>query len=157
MNYSQNVIKATAMPTQPIQPLQAGAISPMASAQIQQQQNIDAQMKLIGKSGGAKRKKYRSKKRGGGTSVLVPPIPPGSVNPQQTTAQYAALTSLAEKQSAQAVYDTGNNAAVASKQSGGGWPNWNCLSGGKSRRRRRKTRKTKKTKKTRKTRKTRNQ
>lgn len=154
MNDSQNVIKASSMPTQPIKPLQVGATSPMASAQIQQQQNINAQMALIGKSGGAKRKRdkrrSRSRKLKGGTAVLVPPVPPGSVNHQQTTDQYAALTSLAEKQSAQAVYDSGKTAAVASKQSGGSWPNWRCLSGGKSRHRNKNKGKTRKTRKTRK-------
>ena len=157
MSDSQNIIKAGAMPQQTIPTLKAGATSPMASAQIQQQQNINAQMALIGKSGGARRRKSRRNKRDkrnkklkGGTAIAVPPVPPGSVNPQQTAGQYAELTSLAEKQAAQSVYDSGKTAAVAAKQSGGSWPNWRCLSGGKkSIRKGRKRSQTKKMKKTR--------
>ena len=135
---STTIIPATAMPPQPIQPLAAGATSPMQSAQIQQQQQINKQMALIGK-GGAKRRKSRklrsgklsgSKLRGGklrggangvanNSQILVPPLQTGAVNHEQTAGQYADLTALASKQQSQAVYDRGNTAAIAASQQGG--------------------------------------
>ena len=154
---STTIIPSTAMPPQPIQPLAAGATSPMQSAQIQQQQQINKQMALIGK-GGAKRRKSRKlrggKLRGGSNGVannsqiLVPPLQTGAVNHEQTAGQYADLTALASKQQSQAVYDSGNTAAIAASQQGGKrlkgekrlkggmWPVWGCLSGGKQTRRR---------------------
>ena len=149
-------IKAGAMPPQTIKPLAAGATSPMQSAQIQQQQQVQQQMALIGKgkTGGGKRSKRR-KFRGGANNaqIVVPAVQPGAVNSTQTQTQYADLTALASKQQSQAVFDSGNTAAVAAtqkggrKMKGGTWPVWGCLSGGRKsrrnhRRHRRKTRKT---------------
>lgn len=168
-NNPPNTVQATAMPPQIIQPLAPGATSPMQSAQIQQQQQTDKQMALIGKSGGGKRRscKRRSCKRrqyrGGAngvannTQIIVPSVQPGAVNASQTESQYTQLAALSSKQASESVYDKGNTAAVAANQQGGKrmryrktmkcrkgmrggmWPVWGCLSGG-----RRRTRRTKK-------------
>jgi len=150
-------IPATSMPPQPIKPLEAGATSPMQSAQIQQQQQVAKQMALIGKGGAKRRNDKRRKTRklrgganggvGNNAQIAVPPVQPGAVNSEQTARQYADLTALASKQQSQAVYDSGNTATVAAKQQGGKklkgrqrlkggmWPIWGCLSGGKRTRR----------------------
>ena len=151
MSTSTTYIKASAMPPQTVQPLAAGATSPMQSAQIQQQQQIQQQMALIGKGKtGGKRTKRRKIRGGASAQIVVPSVQPGAVNSAQTQTQYADLTALASKQQSQAVFDSGNTAKVAAtqkggrKMKGGTWPVWGCLSGGKKsrRRHRRKTRKT---------------
>lgn len=165
MNTQPTILQAGAMPPQIITPLAAGATSPMQSAQIQQQQQTDKQMALIGTKGGGKRRggkrrgstqrrtKRRSAKRrqfkGGANGVannaqiLVPSVQAGAVNSEQTAGQYADLTALASTQQSQAVYDKGNTASVAAQQGGnnmkgGTWPVWGCLSGGKKTRRKNK-------------------
>jgi hypothetical protein len=95
-----NIVASSAMKPQVLPPLSAGATSPMASAQIAQQQQIDKQMALIGKSGGGKRRM-----NGGATQILVPSVQPGAVNSQQTADSFKALTQVAEQQAGQAVYD----------------------------------------------------
>jgi len=102
-----NIVASSAMKPQVLPPLSAGATSPMASAQIAQQQQIDKQMALIGKSGGGKRRMNGGKRRmnGGATQILVPSVQPGAVNSQQTADSFKALTQVAEQQAGQAVYD----------------------------------------------------
>ena len=147
---AQNVSKTTAMPQQNIPPLQAGATSPGKSAIMTQNQNTSQQMALIGKSGGARKRRYR-----GGNAIIVPAPPPGSVNQSETAAEYTNLTKLAEQQAAQSVYDKGNTANVASAQKGGSWTAWRCLSGGKKSKRRTRKSKRRTRKSNRKTRKSR--
>lgn len=139
MTDAQNASKATAMPQQPISPLQTGASSPAQSAIMTQKLQTDQQIKLI--KGGRRKRRYR-----GGNAIIVPAPPPGSVNQSETTAQYASLTKLAEQQASQAVYDKGNTATVASTQKGGSWPVWSCLSGGRRTKRKRRGRKTRRRK-----------
>jgi len=95
-----NIVASSAMKPQVLPPLSAGATSPMASAQIAQQQQIDKQMALIGKSGGGKRRM-----NGGATQILVPSVPAGAVNSNETAMNYKALTQVAEQQAGQSVYD----------------------------------------------------
>jgi hypothetical protein len=95
-----NVVESSVMKPQVLPPLSAGATSPMASAQIAQQQQIQQQMALIGKSGGSKRRM-----RGGAQQILVPSVQPGAPNSQQTAASLKALTQLSEQQAAQAEFD----------------------------------------------------
>lgn len=94
------IVQSSAMKPQVLPPLSTGATSPMASAQIAQQQQIERQMALVGKSGGSKRSKIK-----GGAQIQVPSVQPGAVNPQQTADSYKALTQVSEQQMAQAVYD----------------------------------------------------
>ena len=95
-----NIVASSAMKPQVLPPLSAGATSPMSSAQIAQQQQIDKQMALIGKSGGAKRRM-----NGGATQILVPSVQPGAVNSQQTADSFMELTQVAEQQAGQSIYD----------------------------------------------------
>ena len=95
-----NIVASSAMKPQVLPPLSAGATSPMASAQIAQQQQIDKQMALIGKSGGGKRRMS-----GGATQILVPSVPAGAVNSNETAMNYKALTQVAEQQAGQSIYD----------------------------------------------------
>ena len=153
MSNQSNMIQSTAMPPQVVPTMPAGATSPMsAGVKLQEQQNA-SQMALIGqgKSGGSKRR--RSMKRGGAAVVQVPPVPSGTVNPQATSGNYQALTTLSQNQQTQAVYDTATTpaqtAAIQQQQNamyqggssrrgkrGGSWPVWGCFSGGKKSRRR---------------------
>jgi hypothetical protein len=103
-----NIVASSAMKPQVLPPLSTGATSPMASAQIAQQQQIAGQMALIGKSGGGKRRMNGAKRRrmsGGATQIQVPSVQPGAVNSQQTADSYKALTQVAEQQAGQSVYD----------------------------------------------------
>ena len=143
-NLSNQPIPSTAMPVQTIMPLAAGASSPMQSAQMNQQLQLNQQMALIG-TGGSRTRGYKKRKtrklRGGATGdnnaqILVPSVQPGAVNPQQTSGQYAALTELASRQESQAVYDRGNfkggkRLKCRQRMKGGMYPNWGCLSGGR--------------------------
>ena len=168
MSTDSTYIKSNAMPAQTIKPLATGATSPMQSAQIHQQEQIQQQMALIGKGktggGRTKQRKFRGGSVANNAQIVVPAVQPGAVNSSQTQSQYADLTALASKQESEAVFDSGNTAAVAATQKGGrkikggNWHGWGCLSGGskskrKHRRHRRKTRKTRKTRNARKTRK----
>jgi hypothetical protein len=100
------IVASSAMKPQVLPPLSTGATSPMASAQIAQQQQIAGQMALIGKSGGSKKRLKGAKKiSGGATQIQVPSVQPGAVNSQQTADSYKALTQLAEQQASQSVYD----------------------------------------------------
>jgi hypothetical protein len=147
---NSNIVQASAMPKQELAPLQPGANSPGQSAAMLQQQQINKQMALTGKTGG-KRVKTGSFHLKGGVppNVEVPNPPPGSVNPQQTQGNYTQLTALAQQQQQQSTYDNAKTPAEtaalqsqnnkvynstggrASSKKGGYWPKWGCLSGGK--------------------------
>lgn len=139
-----NIISAKAMPPQTITPLATGATSPMASAQIQQQQALQKQMSLIGKTGGSRRLK------GGASLIQVPPVQPGTPNQTQNTNTMKDITRVAVTQQEQAKFDnqvkTGGKYMKKNKymkkskymKKGGTWPVWGCLSGGKKIRSRRK-------------------
>ena len=152
MNNQPIMKQSTAMPAQVVSAMPAGATSPMsAGVKLQEQQNAN-QMALIGqgKSGGSKK---RRRMMGGAVVVQVPPVPSGIVNKDATGGNYQALTTLAQKQQTQAVYDTAQTpaqtAAIQQQQNvmykggssrrgkrGGSWPVWGCFSGGKKSRRR---------------------
>jgi hypothetical protein len=161
MTSNPTIIQSTAMPVQTIMPLAPGATSPMQSVQMNQQQQLNQQMALIGNGGGRTRfsKRRKSRKLRGGTTgvanntqILVPSVQPGAVNSGQTAEQYAALTALASRQQSEAVYDTknlkgGKRLKCNKRMKGGMWPVWGCLSGGrrtirKNRKHRRMTRNT---------------
>jgi hypothetical protein len=120
MTNQPNIVSAKAMPPQTIIPLATGATSPMSSAQIQQQQAVQKQMSLIGKTGGSKRRKMK----GGTTFIQVPPVQPGTPNYTQNTNTMKQITQVASIQQEQAKFDS-------QVKKGGSWPVWGCLSGGK--------------------------
>jgi hypothetical protein len=141
-----NIVSAKAMPPQTITPLAAGATSPMSSAQIQQQQAVQKQMSLIGKTGGSRRKRLK----GGANLIQVPPIQPGTPNQTQNTNTMKDITRVAVTQQEQAKFDS--QVKTGGKNiKGGTWPVWGCLSGGKKR----KCRKSRKCRRSRKCRKSR--
>ena len=138
----------------------------MNAGLILQQQQINKQMALIGKSGGSKKSMIRRRFHGGAVPVIqVPPVTSGAVNPQQTGANYKELSILAENQATKSTYDNAKTpaqtAAIQQQQQtlykggskrgcskrgcskrggskrGGSWSRWGCLSGGKKSKRRR--------------------
>lgn len=156
---SGTMIKSTAMPPQPKNTLQPGATSPMNSAYIASQQQTKAQMNLIGSS------------KGGAPTVQVPPVSSSAPNPGQTSDNFKSLTQLAQTAQTNSTFDNAKTpqetAALQDQQeslyksggfkrrgykrrgnkSGGSWPKWECLSGGrKTKRKGRKGRKGRKTK-----------
>lgn len=114
---SEPTVPNNFLPPQTATPLQPGATSPMNSVQIQQQQQTEQQMRLIGKSGGSKRYgnkcSYGNKRMRGGVtpSVVVPPPPAGTPNANQSAGQYASLNALAAKQSSEATFDNATSAS----------------------------------------------
>lgn len=131
---SETIVKSSAMPPQSKINVQPGATSPGNSAYIAQQQQIKAQMNLIGSS------------KGGAPVVQVPPVSSSSPNPQLTGSNFKDLTQLAQTQQTQAAYDkatTSQDTSTIQQQQqslyksggtkykrGGSWPKWGCLSGG---------------------------
>jgi len=106
---NKNIIP-TSMPPQEIAPYPNGANSPMTAGIKLQQQQTANQMALIGSSGGSKRR-FRG---GNSPQVLVPPVPPGAVNPVQTQDSYSAINKLYVDQQNNAVFDkTTSQAQVA--------------------------------------------
>jgi hypothetical protein len=146
-----NMIKSGAMPQQSISGMPPGSTSTMNAGLILQQQQINKQMALIGKSGGSKKSMIRRRFHGGAVPVIqVPPVTSGAVNPQQTGANYKELSILAENQATKSTYDNAKTpaqtAAIQQQQQtlykggskrGGSWSRWGCLSGGKKSKRRR--------------------
>jgi hypothetical protein len=92
MSNSQQIIQASAMPTQQLPSYPPGANSPMTAGIIKQQQQAEMQ--------------NTRNKIGGAPVVQVPPVPSGSVSPDATANNYKNLTQLAQQQSAQSAYDT---------------------------------------------------
>jgi len=140
MSNQSNVIQAGAMPAQTVQPLPAGATSPMNAGYMKSQQQAAQQSALIGsgKTGGS-----RKKIQGGAASVQVPPVPAGAINPSSTQANYSKITNLAQTGAANSAYDQSGSAAQTAQiaaqqqalyQSGGSNVKWGCLSGGKTKR-----------------------
>ena len=143
---SVNVVQTGSMPPQKIPPMPVGATSPMNAGIIKQQQQINQQMALIGKSGGSTKRHLI-----GGTASPVVQVPPVTGGPQNVEA-ITQITGVAQKIQGDAVFDksqnAGDTAIIASKQQalyktgGSKCPIWGCLSGGKkSRRKGRKGRK----------------
>lgn len=118
------------MPPQVIPPLPAGANSIMDAGVIKQQQQIQSQMALIGKSGGYNRRRSRgrghkrccscgrsrrsrnygriissNKRRGGANTIHVPSPPSYSVDKTATQNNYTSLTKVLETQAEQAKFD----------------------------------------------------
>jgi hypothetical protein len=132
-------------------PLPPGANSPMNAGVINQQNQINAQMNLIGSS------------KGGAPVVQVPPVSSVAPNPELTGNNFKNLTQLAQQQQTDASFDNAKTpqetAAIQHQQQslyksggykrkrtfskrGGSWPKWGCLSGGrKTKRKGRKERK----------------
>ena len=141
---ANDIVAPSAMPAQKITPLQPGANSPGQSAYMQQQQQTQAQLALTGKKVGGKKKCVW---KGGVSQVLVPNPPANAVNASQTQSSYTALTSLAQTQQQQAIYDKAQNpqqtAAIETQnnKSYSGGMKWGCLSGGKHKSKKRNTKK----------------
>ena len=141
---ANDIVAPSAMPAQKITPLQPGANSPGQSAYMQQQQQTQAQLALTGKKVGGKKKGVW---KGGVSQVLVPNPPANAVNASQTQSSYTALTSLAQTQQQQAIYDKAQNpqqtAAIETQnnKSYSGGMKWGCLSGGKHKSKKRNTKK----------------
>jgi len=153
MSLNTNLLQTSAMPTQTIKPLMAGANSQGQSAYLQQQQQIKNQMAITGKKIGGRHKKSKRNKYYGGAALQIqvpqPPstsIPPGTGG--TTQANYTNITKLAVDQQQQAIYDktvNGGPSAIdaiqqqnnklyqsgGKKQKAGHGPKWGCLSGGK--------------------------
>ncbi len=151
MTNQANIIKSDAMPPQTVPSLQPGAKSQGDSALIAQNQQTEAQMRLIKNSGGGRRK--RRHMRGGAAEIQVPPTPPGAS--QASANNYKDLAVLANNEKAAAEYDgaksPGDTAKIQQAASKGGakrnrtrrnrskrngtkrggfFPKWGCLSGG---------------------------
>lgn len=86
-------MKATAMPKQELLPVPGG--TPAQSVILKQQQDAELQVarNKIGGSGSSS------------SSIVVPSVPSGSVMPQQTSQNYAAITKVAQQQAANSVFD----------------------------------------------------
>ncbi len=122
-----NIIQSSAMPQQQIPPLPPGATSIYNAGLIKSQEQINNQMALIGKTGGA-------------PVVQVPSPPAGTLNPGLTSANYKDLTQLAQLQSQQAIYDSAKTPEQTARISA----TQNALyKGGKRRRRTNKRKRTK--------------
>jgi len=120
MGNQTNMIPS-ALPPYETKPYPNGGNSPMSAGLASSQQQTINQMTLIGKSGGSKhrtnrRHTNRRYMKGGVSSSSQPvsqvtPIPPGAVNPNETTASYRQLAGLANSASTNATYDTAKTPA----------------------------------------------
>jgi hypothetical protein len=109
-----NIISASAMPPQQLEPLPQGSTSIYKAGLIKGQEQTDNQMRMINmSSGGSKRRLKRKQIKGGANLpvVQVPPVSSGAVNQSQTSSNYKDITALAQKQSTDAVYDTAKTPA----------------------------------------------
>jgi hypothetical protein len=145
---NSTTVNASAMPAQTTTPLPPGSTSLMNAGYIKSQQQAAQQSALIGsgKTGGAK--KIR-----GGASVVVPPVPAGTIDAGGTQANYTKITNLAQTGAANAAYDQSGSPAQTAQiaaqqqalyQSGGANIKWGCMSGGKTKRKYKKRKQMKK-------------
>lgn len=113
---NDQIIQAGAMPAQTAKPLPPGATSPMNAGYIKSQQQAAQQSALIGtgKTGGS-----RKRLRGGAASVLVPPVPAGTVDAGATQANYIKITSVAQTGAANAAYDNASSPAQTAQIAAG--------------------------------------
>lgn len=147
----------SALPPYETKPYPNGGNSPMSAGLASSQQQTINQMALIGKSGGSKHKiKRRTNRRymkGGVSSQSQPvsqvtPIPPGSVNPNETTASYTQLAQLANSANTNATYDTAKTPAQTAQLQQQQQNIYNGKGGSKKYRKSRKGKKRRKTRKT---------
>jgi hypothetical protein len=103
------IISSSAMPEQKLPPYPDGANSPMTAGIIAQQQNAELQ-NARNKIGGSKYRKTKHNKRkykGGATPVVqVPAVPSGTVNQGATNSNYKDITSLAQQQQTDMIFDS---------------------------------------------------
>ena len=113
---NQTNIVPSALPPQETKPYANGGNSPMSAGLATSQQQTNDQMALIGKSGGAIRKKSKRYMRGGVAPVSeVAPVPPGSPNPEATGASYTQLAGLANSANNNATYDNATSPSDTAK------------------------------------------
>jgi hypothetical protein len=154
MDFKNNKIVALPFPEQQIKPLQIGANNPFQSALMKQNQQ-----KLVGGRGRGK-KLTKTRIKGGSANantnanpvIIVPSSSSLDPNPSLTNNNLIALTRLGAEVMRNSAYDgtvngtqeqvnqifsqqiapfKGGNRTFKNKNKKGGFPYWNCLSGGK--------------------------